>query len=102
MAVKLQKQEPFRLKYNPGPVTMEFLADKTSEVLLVIGPIGTGKTSAAAFKQIVLSSKWIKPDKNGKRRSKYAVVRNSYPQLRDSTIRTYLEWFPPADFGGRY
>lgn len=95
-------QAPTHLKYDPGPVTSEFLQDQTSEVSLIIGPIGTGKTTAAGFKQIMLNSKWIRPDKNSKRRSKYAVVRNTYTQLRDSTIRTYLEWFPPGDFGGRY
>ena len=30
---------------------------------------------------------------------KFAVVRNTWPQLRDTTIKTYLEWFPEAYFG---
>jgi len=94
--------EPFHLKYNPGPVTMEFLKDRESRVELLIGPFGTGKTTAAAYKLLMLSSRWIKPDKNGKRRSRYAVIRNTYSQLKDSTIKAYLDWFPPGEFGGSY
>jgi hypothetical protein len=82
---------------------MDFLEDRASRALLLIGPVGTGKTSAAAFKLIMLNSKWIKPDKNGKRRSRFAVIRNTYGMLKDSTIRTYLrDWFPPGEFGGSY
>jgi len=96
------KAETYDLKYDPGPVTMDYLADKDSRVNLLIGPFGTGKTSAAAFKKIMLQSKWIKPGKGGVRRSRFAVVRNTYPQLRDTTIRSYLDWFPPHAFGGKY
>lgn len=95
-------QTPTHLKYDPGPVTSEFLQDRESRALLLIGPVGTGKTTAAAFKQIMLTSKWVKPDNKGKRRTRYAVIRNTYGDLKDSTIRAYLDWFPPGDFGGRY
>jgi hypothetical protein len=94
--------EPFELKYNPGPVTTDFMSDRESRVLLLIGPVGTGKTTAAAFKQIMLNSRWIKADKNGKKRSRYAVIRNTYSDLKDATIRTYMDWFPPGDFNGSY
>jgi hypothetical protein len=100
MAVK--PQEPFKLTYNPGPVTMDFLSDRESRALLLIGPIGTGKTTAAAYKLLMLNSRWIKQDTKGRRRSRYAVVRNTYGDLKDSTIRAYLDWFPPGEFGGGY
>jgi hypothetical protein len=94
--------EPFHLKYNPGPVTMDFLEDRESRALLLIGPFGTGKTTAAAFKIIMLMSKWVLPDKSGKRKTRFAVVRNTMGQLKDSTIKAYLDWFPPQEFNGRY
>lgn len=96
------KNKTHELEYNPGPVTLEYLSDKESRVALLIGPFGTGKTTAAAFKKIMLHSKWVKPGKDGLRRSRFAVVRNTYPQLRDMTIKSYLEWFPPGAFGGKY
>lgn len=94
--------EPYQLKYNPGPETMKYMKDRISRATLQIGPFGTGKTTAAGFKKIMLQSQWVKPGKDGIARSKFAVVRNTYGQLRDSTIKTYLEWFPPGEFGGRY
>lgn len=86
------------LTYNCGPVTKAFHRDETSRVKLLIGPFGTGKTSAAAFDIIQRQSKRVVPTR-GKVRSRFAVVRNTYPELRDTTIRTYLEWFPPLYFG---
>ena len=50
----------------------------------------------------MLQSQWVRPGPGGIARSQFAVVRNTYGQLRDSTIATYLEWFPPGEFGGRY
>jgi hypothetical protein len=40
-----------------------------------------------------------KPDANGVRKTRWAVVRNSYPQLRTTTIKTWLDWFPEDVWG---
>jgi hypothetical protein len=39
------------------------------------------------------------PGPDGIRRSRWAVVRNTYNQLKDTTIRTVHDWFPPKLFG---
>jgi hypothetical protein len=39
------------------------------------------------------------PNESGIRKSRWAVIRNTYPQLKDTTIRTWLDWFPEADYG---
>jgi len=39
------------------------------------------------------------PGPDGIRRSRWAVVRNSYGQLKDTTIKTFHDWFPPKIFG---
>jgi len=39
------------------------------------------------------------PSPDGIRRSRWAVVRNTYSQLKDTTIRTVMDWFPPTVFG---
>jgi hypothetical protein len=36
---------------------------------------------------------------DGWRRSRWGVVRNTYPELRDTTIKTIFQWFPPQYFG---
>ncbi len=36
---------------------------------------------------------------DGKRHTRWTIIRNSYPQLRDTTIPTFFQWFPPQYFG---
>lgn len=88
----------YTLKYNCGPVAKKFHEDRKSRVKLLIGPFGTGKTSSAGFDLIEVASKMVVPIL-GVRRSRFAVIRNTYPELRDTTIKTYFEWFPPEIFG---
>jgi len=39
------------------------------------------------------------PQNDGIRRSRFAVVRNTYGELRDTTLKTWLMWFPEEHFG---
>jgi hypothetical protein len=59
----------------------------------------TGKSTSASFDEVIYQPKRIKPAKDGIRYSKFAVVRNTIPMLKDTTIKTFLHWFPPAVFG---
>ena len=89
----------YELRYNCGPVSKRFHADRKSRAKLLIGPFGTGKSSSAAYDVIMLQSKRVRPDRDGIRRSRFAVVRNTWPELRDTTLRTVMDWFPPSVFG---
>lgn len=40
-----------------------------------------------------------RPSPDGIRRTRFAVVRNSYLQLKDTTIKTFHDWYPPKVFG---
>jgi hypothetical protein len=64
----------------------------------LMGPLGSGKSSACC---IEIGQKGItqKPLADGVRRSRWVVIRNTYSQLTDTTIRTFLQWFPPYQFG---
>lgn len=42
------------------------------------------------------------PGPDGIRRSRWAVIRNTIPQLRDTTIRTVFQWLPVEHFGKYY
>lgn len=88
----------YTLKYTCGPVAQKFHADRESRVKLLIGPFGTGKTTSAGYDMVEVASKMVLPTR-GKKRSRFAIVRNTYPELRDTTIKTYLDWFPPLYFG---
>lgn len=89
----------YTLKYICGPVAKEFHKDRSSRVKALLGPFATGKSTSAAFDLIEVASQMVRPNQNGIKRSRFAVIRNTYPELRDTTIRTYLDWFPPEIFG---
>ena len=79
------------------PVLSTFIQDP-SPVVGIRGPFGSGKSVACCMK-IFKSAMEMPKDKDGKRRSKWVVVRNTAPQLRDTTIQTWLQWFPESKFG---
>ena len=79
------------IDYKVSPTFMKVHQD-TSRVIGVMGPVGSGKSSGMVF-QLFFNAMQQRPDKNGVRHSRYAVIRATYPQLRSSTIKTWIEWF---------
>jgi hypothetical protein len=82
-----------RIEYTPvGPVSDAFYYDD-SFVSGIRGPIGSGKSTAAAFRPFrhLFQSE---PDRNGNRRARWAIIRNTYPELKTTTIKTWHQWFP--------
>lgn len=70
------------------------------EVDVIIGPLGSGKTHAL-FARLMRHAQEQKPStRDGLRKTRWAVVRNSYPDLKRSTIRTWNE-IAPEDVYGR-
>lgn len=65
---------------------------------MLIGPFGSGKSSGCV-QEIVRRACKQQPNSDGVRRSRWAIIRNSYPQLRDTTIRTVLDWYPSPEWG---
>jgi hypothetical protein len=89
-----------RLVYEPdGEVLRRFLSDR-SHVSVIRGPIGSGTSSACCLK--IYSLALEQHVFAGKRRSAWAIVRNTYPTLRATTVKTWLEWFPENEFGRFY
>ena len=65
------------------------------------GPIGSGKTKALCIRLMRHAQEQDKSPKDGLRYTRFAVVRNTMPDLKRSTIRTWLETFP-EDIYGRF
>lgn len=85
------------LTYNPPKSLLPFfLSDKFAS--FVIGPYGSGKTTASLLKIPYEAAKVAKA-RDGVRRSRVAIVRNTMPMLRDSTIPDFLKWFPDGVAG---
>lgn len=86
------------LVYEPdGEVLNEFLWDR-SRFVCVQGPIGSG-TSSASCHRIWLLACEQEPDVDGVRRTRWIVTRDTYKELRETTIKTWLDWFPESDWG---
>lgn len=84
--------------YRPdGRVLREFLRDN-SFLQLIQGPWGSGKSVACCMKVWMYATRQ-KPDRSGVRKTRWIVVRNTYPDLENTTIKTWLEWFPEAVYG---
>ena len=85
-------------KYKPdGDVLKNFMKDDTF-FRGIRGPVGSGKSVGCCievFRRALGQNKG--PD--GIRKSRWAIIRNTNPQLRTTTIKTWLDWFPEEDWG---
>jgi hypothetical protein len=75
-------------------VAASFL-NSTEFVRGIMGPIGSGKSAACTI-EILRRSREQAPQHDGIRRTRWAVVRNSYPELKSTTLKTWAEWCPLA------
>lgn len=77
----------------PGPVSKAFmLSDAFFRGLM--GPFGSGK-STACIMEILRRAQEQRIGSDGKRRSRWAVIRNTYPELKTTTIKSWHQWVPP-------
>src|SRR5262252_5535292 len=83
------------IDYRPAPTIKAFIKDFRYQGLFytwIIGPVGSAKTTALFFKLIYLASKQD-PGPDGIRRTKAVIVRNTLPQLKDTTLASWNYWF---------
>lgn len=66
----------------------------------LMGPFGSGKSSGCVIDVVKIGARQNLIRK--KRRARFAVIRNTYQQLHDTTIKTFHQWVPPAAFGTWY
>jgi hypothetical protein len=91
--------ETRKIKYSSKDLpTVKAFFKSDAFVRGLMGPFGSGKSSACVF-EIVRRAQAQAPGADGVRRSRWVVVRNTYPQLRDTTIKTFHDWLPPESFG---
>lgn len=86
-----------RFRFTHAPMCWEFLNEECF-VTGIMGPLGSGKSFTCCVKLMKLAC-LQPPSPNGFRRTRWAVIRNTYPELRMTTIKTWLELFPEANCG---
>lgn len=91
--------DPVEIRYSYKHVpTLKRFSESNAFMRLALGPFGSGKSSACVIETISRALKQV-PGQDGIKRSRWLVIRNSYRQLNDSTIKTFMQWLPPQHFG---
>lgn len=85
------------INYRATRVAADFHADN-SYVRLLLGAVGTGKTVCCCI-EILRRAMEQEADAQKIRRTRWAVVRNTYPELKSTTIKTWQNWIVPDLFG---
>lgn len=85
------------IEYYPSKTCSAFMK---SEAFYrgIRGPIGSGK-SVTCCMEIMRRAKEQEPGIDGIRRTRWAIIRNTYKELDTTTKVTWLQWFPEDKFG---
>jgi len=89
------------IDYTPPPTIKAFIKDhKPGELFYdwIVGPVGSGKTTGLFFKLAYMAA-LQEPSRDGVRRSRAVVVRNTMPQLKDTTLVSWGYWFKDGEAG---
>lgn len=74
------------ITYQPSPIVEAFQADD-SFVRGLRGPVGSGKSVGCVLE--------LAKRMNAQPHSRWAVIRNTYRELSDTTLNTWLDWMRP-------
>lgn len=81
-----------------GKVLREFVRCR-GFVQVIQGPWGSGKTGTCCVGKVWNYATQMAPSKDGIRRSRWFVVRNTYTDLKNTTLKTWKDWFPESVYG---
>ena len=91
--------EPYKIVYSYDDVpTIKKFAQSNKRIRGLLGPFGSGKSSGCLMEIIRRAHEQV-PSQDGIRRTRWAIIRNHYGQLKDTTIRTVMDWLPETVFG---
>jgi hypothetical protein len=79
------------LNYNAVPTFAQLHSDP-NKYLFCRGPVGSGKSSGCIW-HIILNAFKQNVQFDGIRRSRYAIIRASYPALKSTVVKSWKMWF---------
>lgn len=85
---------PSVINYTPGGPTLQRFHDSNALIRGIRGPIGSGK-SVACLMELVRMACEQQPHTDMVRYTRYAVIRNTAPDLKSTTLKTWHEWIRP-------
>lgn len=80
-----------RITYIPPKTAIPFHKNHDDEIRLLKGPVGSGKSVACCFevyRRIIKQRPF-----EGVRKSRWAIIRATIPELKTTTIKTWMAWF---------
>lgn len=89
------------ITYAPPKTIKSFIKSHVMSQLFfdwIVGPVGSGKTTALFFKLVYMAKKQA-PSPDGIRRTRAVIVRNTMPQLKDTTLVSWGYWFRDGQAG---
>lgn len=79
--------------YKPaGPIVAAF-HDSTADIRFLMGPVGSSKSSASIC-ELIKRGFEQQPGPDGKRHSRFGIIRNTFPELQSTTLKTVQHWLP--------
>lgn len=90
------------INYTPAPTIEDFIQWYTPGEFFqayICGPVGSSKTVGNFFKLIYMAQLQEPSPRDGIRRSRAIIVRNTAPALNDSTIPSWNTWFKDGEAG---
>ena len=94
----MEEKADLKLNFTTSPTVWQFLQNNAF-VRGLKGPVGSGKSYACAAEIMLRAVKQKVSPRDGIRYTRFAIVRNSYPELRTTTIKTWQEIFPENIWG---
>jgi hypothetical protein len=86
------------LDFRHAPIVSRFFLCR--DITPVIwGPVGSGKSTGCCAKLMSIALEQQVDKRDGYRRARFAIVRNTGPELKSTTIKTWLRIFPEANCG---
>lgn len=79
--------------YEPAGPTLTKFHESNEFVRGLMGPFGSAKSSTCVM-EILIRAQQQEPGPDGVRRTRWAIVRNTYPELKTTTIKTWAQWCP--------
>lgn len=75
-----------------APRTLAAMMRSEAFARVAKGPVGSGKSSACVME--ILRRACQQAPQDGVRKTRFAVIRNTYRELKDTTRRTFEQWIP--------
>lgn len=92
MSTALERAPDYSATYQAEPTIAAF-HNSDAFVRGIRGPYGSGKSVGCVI-EIIRRAMEQAPDRFGKRKTRFAAIRNTYGELKTTTIKTWQEWVP--------